>query len=160
MLLLYVLFGTYLLTLFSSRIIKGEFKSRVAGRAGLSAMLLLTGVGHFLYPDMAMMIPDFIPYRLEIIYLTGIIEFAAAIGLLIPKFQKTTAWLLIIFLVLILPCNIYAAMNHINFRTGALDGDGTDYLWFRIPMQIFLIGWTYYFGIYVDREKSTVMAQS
>lgn len=156
MLLLYILFSAYILALVSSRIIKGEFKTRMAGRMGLSAVLLVTGIGHFIYPDMAMMIPDFIPYRLELVFITGIVEIAAAIGFIIPKFQKMTAWLLIIFLILILPCNIYAAMNHINFKTGALDGDGPNYLWFRIPLQIFLIGWTYYFGIYVDSKKPDV----
>ena len=154
MLLLYVLFGTYLFTLVASRIIKGEFKSRIAGRAGLGAVLVLTGIGHFLYPEgLAMMMPDFIPYKLALVYITGVIELAAAVGLLIPKTQKVTAWLLIVFLVLILPCNIYAAMHHVDYQKATYDGSGTEYLWFRIPLQLFFIGWTYYFGIYVDRKK-------
>jgi len=154
MLLLYVLFGTYLFTLVASRIIKGEFKSRIAGRAGFSAVLLLTGVGHFIYPEgLVMMMPESIPFKLEWVYITGVIELAAAIGLLIPKTQKLTAWLLIVFLVLIFPCNIYAAMHHVDFQKATNDGSGIEYLWFRIPLQLFFIGWTYYFGIYVDRKK-------
>jgi uncharacterized membrane protein len=111
-------------------------------------MLLVTAIGHFLYPaGMALMLPDFIPFKKEVIYLTGIIEVAAAIGLLIPRFQKLTAWLLILFFVMILPANIYAAIHHVNLTTATYDGSGLNYLWFRIPLQVLFIAWVYYFAI-------------
>jgi uncharacterized membrane protein len=111
-------------------------------------MLLFTGVSHFLYPEgMALMLPGFIPFKKEVIYLTGVIEIAAAVGLLIPRYRKLTAWLLIIFFLAILPANIHAAINHVNLRTATFDGAGVNYLWFRVPLQIFFIAWVYYFGI-------------
>ena len=92
---------------------------------------------------MAMMMPDFIPYKFELVYFTGIIEIAAAIGLLIPKLKVITAWLLIAFFILLLPANINAAINHIDYEKGTFDGDGVGYLWFRVPLQILFIVWTY-----------------
>ena len=89
------------------------------------------------------MLPDFIPYKTATIYLTGIIEIAAAIGLFIPSFSVITAWLLITFFILILPANIYAAIKHIDYQKATLDGNGLTYLWFRIPLQILFIVWTY-----------------
>lgn len=128
--------------------IKHGWKFPLAGRIAMSVMLLLTGIGHFIYPaGMALMLPDFIPFKMELIYFTGLIEIAAAIGLLIPRIQKLTAWLLIIFLISIFPANIYAAIHHVNLQTATYDGSGLSYLWFRVPLQILFIGWVYYFGI-------------
>ena len=68
-----------------------------------------------------------------------------AIGLLIPMLSKNIGWILIlIFFIAILPANIKAAMENINYQTGELDGNGPDYLWFRIPFQILLIVWVYF----------------
>jgi uncharacterized membrane protein len=93
---------------------------------------------------MAMMLPPFIPQRALIIYATGLLEFAAAVGILLPGFRARTGWLLILFFVLLLPANIYAALNHVNLKTANNNGDGPAYLWFRIPLQLFFIGWVYY----------------
>ena len=114
----------------------------------MSCMLVFTAIGHFVYTHgMSLMLPSYIPFRHGVIYLTGIIELFAAVGLLIPRLQHLTAWFLIIFFVLILPANIHAALNKIDFQTGTTNGNGIAYLWFRVPLQILFIWWTYYFGI-------------
>lgn len=46
---------------------------------------------------------------------TGIIEIAAATGLFIPGLSVVTGWLLIVFFILILPANIYAAVKHVDY---------------------------------------------
>lgn len=110
----------------------------------MSAMLVFTAVAHFVFTKgMAKILPDLIPYKIEIIYLTGIIEIVAAIGLLTPSFRVITAWLLIAFFILILPANIYASIKQIDYQKGTADGNGLNYLWFRIPLQILFIVWTY-----------------
>ena len=148
MALLIVLIAAFACSLVILKIIEHEWKFPLAGRIAMSVMLLLTGIGHFIYPSgMALMLPDFIPFKMEVIYFTGLIEIAAAIGLLIPRIQKLTAWLLIIFLISIFPTNIYAAIHHVNLQTATYDGSGLSYLWFRVPLQILFIGWVYYFGV-------------
>lgn len=79
------------------------------------------------------------------IYMTGLLEVMAAFGLFIPALSRLTGMLLIVFFILILPTNIYASMRHLNYETAIFDGKGPGYLWFRIPFQLLLIGWTYYF---------------
>lgn len=37
---------------------------------------------------------------------------------------------------LILPANIYAAMNNVDHEKASVAGKGMNYLWFRIPLQI------------------------
>jgi len=114
----------------------------------LSAMLMFTAIAHFAFTKgMEMMLPTFIPYKTEVVYLTGIIELAAAIGILIPSFRAIMAMLLITFFFLILPANIYAAIKHIDYQKATFNGSGLNYLWFRIPLQILFIVWAYIFAI-------------
>jgi uncharacterized membrane protein len=62
------------------------------------------------------------------VYLTGIIEIAAAIGLFLPNFRVLTAWLLIVLFILLLPANIYASIKHIDYQKATFDGNGLAYL--------------------------------
>lgn len=141
---LVVLLFTFVLSFFVIRLMKGEYDSRQAGRVAMSAMLLFTAIGHFAFTKgMTMMLPDFIPAKREVVYFTGFVEIAAAIGLFIPNLRQITAWLLIVFFILILPANIYAAMHQVNYQKGTLDGEGMMYLWFRVPLQMLFIIWVY-----------------
>ena len=150
---LIILIVVFVITLVSARLIRKAWLYSFAGCVAMSVMLIFTGISHFLFPEgMALMLPGFIPFKKEVIYLTGVIEIAAAAGLLIPRLRKMTAWLLIIFFIAILPANIHAAIHHVNLRTANFDGSGLNYLWFRVPLQIFFIGWVYYFGIKKDKH--------
>lgn len=147
---LIVLLTVFAISLLTIKFVRGNFEFALSGRIAMAAMLVFTAIAHFAFTKgMAMMLPDFIPYKTEVVYLTGIIEIAAAIGLFIPSFSVITAWLLIAFFILILPANIYAAINHIDYQNGTFDGNGLYYLWFRIPLQILFIVWTYLSAIKV-----------
>lgn len=119
-----------------------------AGNIAMSTMLLFTALGHFVFIEgMAKMLPSFLPFKKELVRLTGLIEVAGAIGLLIPAARYGTAMALIVFFILILPANILAALKNINYQKGTHDGPGIGYLWFRIPLQIFFIAWLAWFGL-------------
>jgi len=112
------------------------------------AILCFTAIGHFAFTKgMSMMIPQFIPYKETFVQLTGIFEILLASGLLIPKLKVISAWTLIVFLLLMLPANIYASLNNVNYQKGTFDGNGLSYLWFRIPLQFLFIVWSYYSSI-------------
>lgn len=120
----------------------------MAGRIAMATMLLFTAIGHFKYTEgMAMMIPSPIPFKTAIVYGTGILEILFAIGLLLPSTTKVTGWLLIAFFIFILPGNIYAAVHHVDYQQATYNGNGLNYLWFRIPLQILFILWTYFSAI-------------
>lgn len=145
---LIVLVAAFAIALLANKILKGNFKFALSGRIAMAAMLLFTAIGHFaLTKGMAMMLPDFMPFKTLTVQLTGVIEIAAAIALLIPKFSRITGCLLIAFFILILPANIYASINHIDYQNGTFEGPGPTYLWFRIPLQILFIVWTYFSAI-------------
>lgn len=146
---LIVLLITFIIFLLSYRLVRGIYDFSLAARVAMSVMLLFTAIGHFAFTKgMTMMLPDFVPYKVSIVYLTGFIEIAAAAGLFISSIRHITAWLLIVFFILILPANIYAAMQQVDYQKGTLDGDGINYLWFRIPLQVLFILWVYFSALY------------
>ena len=121
----------------------------LAGSVAMAIMLLFTAMGHFIFTKgMVLMVPGFIPYKRAIVYMTGLIEIIAAIGLAIPATRTITGWLLIVFFLALLPANINAAMQHIDHEKANAEGKGRSYLWFRIPLQLFFIAWVYLFVIH------------
>lgn len=141
---LIVLLVAFAISLMVLIIIRKKYEFAMAGRIALSAMLLFTSMGHFAFTEgMTMMLPPFIPFKTGIVYFTGIVEILAAIGILIRKTRVFTGWMLIIFFVLILPANIHAAINHIDYQNATTSGNGMAYLWFRVPLQLLFIVWTY-----------------
>lgn len=130
-------------------LLKDRFDVSFIGRATLTAMLLVIGVAHFTVTDlMVEMMPEFLPLKKEIVYLTGVFELLAAAGLLIDKSSKITAVLLMIFFVAVLPANIVGSLKQVNL--GGME-NGAMYLFFRIPLQVFFILWAYYFGVRINR---------
>ena len=145
---LIVLLISFAIALLAIKLITGQFDLAFSARIAMAVMLVFTAIAHFAFTKgMIMMIPEFIPFKKEIVYFTGIIEIAAAVGLLIPGLQVLTGWSLILFFLLLLPANINAAIRHIDFEKGTFEGPGANYLWFRVPLQILFILWTYFAGI-------------
>lgn len=116
----------------------------LAARIAMAAMLLFTAMGHFMFTKgMTMMLPASIPFKTAVVYVTGILEIVGAVGLLIPSVRTGVACALIVFFILLLPANIYAAILHIDYEKGTYAGKGLSYLWFRVPLQILFIAWVY-----------------
>lgn len=143
---LIVLLTTFLAFTLVHRYSAGAWFSRGRrGRLAISLMFVFTGISHFvLVEEMMAMIPPFVPAKEAVVYLTGGFEIAAAVGLLVPRLQRPTGYALIAFLVMVLPANIYGALNEVG-AGGSTSGPG--YLWFRIPLQLFFIGWIWYFAL-------------
>lgn len=109
---------------------------------GLSLFFIFTSVGHFVSTEgMARMLPDFVPYRVELIYLTGVLELLGAVGVWIPRLTRLAGFLLILMLIGLLPANVYSAINRVDFGG---HGVGPAYLLVRVPFQLFVIWWTYF----------------
>lgn len=141
---LLVLLTSFMLTALTFKYLRNDFRLAFSGRIAMALMLLFTASGHFVFVDgMASMLPFSIPYRHEIVYLTGILEIAAALALLFIKQKTYIAWGLLLFFAAVLPANIYAAVHSVNYQTGLQDGEGPMYLFFRVPLQLFFMAWVY-----------------
>ncbi|MBL1220542.1 hypothetical protein JET18_06810 [Chryseobacterium sp. L7] len=150
--LLNILFAVFILALLGTYIFQGKPDFLFSGNLGMAAFIIFTGLSHFKFQKgMAMMIPDFVPGKMFWVYFTGVLEMAAGIGLMIPSLRETTAILLIIFYVLVFIANINSSKKKINIFKADYTGPGMNYLYKeRIPMQLILIVWTWYFGIYLN----------
>lgn len=145
---LIVLLVSFAIAILFNKIFKKEYDFELSARIAMSVMLVFTAIGHFAFTKgMSMMIPKFIPFKEIFVHLTGVFEILLAIGLLLPKLKSLAGWALIFFLLLMLPANIYAALDNVNYQKGSFDGNGLAYLWFRIPLQILFIVWTYFSAI-------------
>jgi len=124
----------------------------------MAVMLFFTAFGHFFFLNgMTNMLPENIPMRRLIIIVTGVLEAAAAAGVLLARTRRLTGILLIAFFIAVLPANVYAALHHINTETGEPTGPGLHYLWFRIPLQILFMAWVYWFAV-LKRDSSSYNA--
>ena len=121
LIVLLVVFG---LAIVVFKLVSGEYNLVLSGRIAMAVMLLFTAIAHFKFNQgMAMMLPEFLPYRSVMVYFTGIVELVAAVGLLLPGFSVFTGWLLIVFFILILPANIYAALHNVDYQNGTFNGE-------------------------------------
>ena len=107
----------------------------------LSGLFAFAGAMHFVIPGRyAGIMPAWIPWQLEMVYVSGIAEIAGGLGLLIPGLREAAAIGLIALLIAVFPANIQMLSDAIR------DGASTLYialLWLRLPLQPLLIVWIY-----------------
>lgn len=109
---------------------------------------IIAGSLHFIIPDFYLkMMPVYLPYHLELVYLSGLIEIFLGLMVMIPKCSRTAAWGIILLLIAVFPANINMAMNHIvpsglqnlSYQTQVI------ILWGRLPFQFVFILWAYWY---------------
>jgi uncharacterized membrane protein len=148
---LVVLLAAFGLILGATYLFKSSPNYVLAGNGALAAMLLFTGAGHFAFTEgMARMLPAWLPYRRGWVYFTGVLELAAAIGLLWPAARPAAGGALLAFFAAVLPANIHAARQHLDYQRGTATGPGPQYLWFRVPLQLLFLAWTWYFALHLS----------
>jgi len=79
----------------------------------LALLMLLAGVMHLINPGFFLKImPPYLPLHWELVYLSGVIEIAFGICLLIPRFSRIAAWGI---MALLIACStLVTVVNHDN----------------------------------------------
>jgi len=109
----------------------------------LAFAMIVIGAVHFTDPEpFVKIVPDYLPYHLELVYLSGFFEVLAGVGLLIPRVSRAAAWILVVLFIAVFPANIYQAVN--NIGVPALPHD-PPLIWLRLPFQAFLVAWAWWF---------------
>ena len=105
-------------------------------RIALAVMFLATGATHFsvLRDDFAAMLPPPLTDAVWPVYLTGGLEIAGALGLLLPRWRRPAAVCLVLLLLAMFPANVYAARHGILFQ-----GEPPVALWLRAPIQLWFM---------------------
>jgi uncharacterized membrane protein len=106
-------------------------------RVGLALMFLLTGLAHFglgRRDDLIAMVPPRLPRPDLLVTVTGVLELAGALGLLLPTTTRLAAACLALLMILMFPANVSAARRHVD-----LGGRLATPLSARTPLQLIFI---------------------
>jgi uncharacterized membrane protein len=121
----------------------------VAVRGGLAAMFTLTGVVHFvgMREEMIAMVPPALPAPELLVTVTGVLELAGAVGLLLARTAPWAAGGLTALLVAMFPANVHAA----------LEGFGTPLLPRTLMQLVFLAATIAVVAHHVRGRRSLVL---
>ena len=107
----------------------------------LGLLFIVAGANHFRDPKFYVpMMPPYLPWHRELIYLSGACEIVLGGLLLVPRYSPYAAWGLIALLVAVFPANLHMALHPADFPKFSETG-----LWLRLPVQGLLIAWAYWF---------------
>jgi len=108
----------------------------------MSIFYVRVGVHHFLDPEYFLNImPPFLPYHLELVYISGFFEILLGLLLIFPKYRFYASWGIILLLIAVFPANIYLAQSEIA-QQGL--GVGKQVAIWRLPFQALFIGLAYW----------------
>ena len=105
-----------------------------------SVFYVIVGIKHFIDPNYFLaIVPPFLPYQLELVYVSGFFEILFGIMILIPKYRYLGSIGLILLLVAVFPANIYLAQTN-----GVAMNISATIAWARLPIQFIFIGIAYW----------------
>ena len=106
----------------------------------MSFFYVFTGVKHFTDPQWFMQImPPYLPYHLQLVYLSGFFEILFGLLLLYSKTRIIGGWGLILLLIAVFPANIYLAQTN-----GSTMNISPIIAWGRLPFQMVFIALAYW----------------
>jgi len=98
------------------------------------------GVSHFTSPIWyVQIVPPYLPYKLELVYISGLFEILFGGMLLFKKTRFLAGWGLILLLIAVYPANIYLAQTN-----GAAMNTTPLIAWGRLPVQFIFVGLAYW----------------
>ena len=100
------------------------------------------GCQHFINPSFFLkIVPPYLAFHLELVYLSGGCEILFGLGLLFKKTRFYAAWGLVFLLIAVYPANIYLAFNELPQE--AINISSFMASWVRLPIQFVLIWLAY-----------------
>lgn len=108
----------------------------------MSMAYIYVGLRHFIDPDFFLAImPNYLTFHLELVYLSGIAEVSLGLMLLSKKTRIAGAIGLIILLILVFPANIHLVQSELS---QSLLGVTKSQSIYRLPFQGLLISISYW----------------
>jgi uncharacterized membrane protein len=108
-------------------------------RQGLAAAMIVAGLTHFATVEpFVEHLPEWIPAREALVYLTGAVEVALGIALMrSTRHRATVGRVMAAYLIAVFPANIYVAVADIDVsgQPGGL------HAWLRLPLQVLFVAW-------------------
>ncbi|WP_141731520.1 DoxX family protein [Oligoflexus tunisiensis] len=107
----------------------------------LALFMFLGGLNHFLNPDFYLrMMPPYVPAPGFMVALSGVVEIALGIALLLPRMRVLAAWGIIALLIAVFPANI-----HMYLHRDQWPEIPAFVPLIRLPFQLVFIAWAWLF---------------
>ena len=112
---------------------------RAVARWGLAAVMVATGIGHFVFTDeLLAQVPSWMPFGTPIVIVTGFVEIGLAVALVVWRDRRReVGWALAAYLVVVFVGNVSQAIEGTSLL--ALDTDLER--WGRLFLQPVLVAW-------------------
>lgn len=124
----------------------------------LAVLFVGSGLAHFVFPDtLVKAIPEWLPHRPLLVTVSGILEIAGGIGLVVPASRRIAGWCLVALLVAVFPANMKMLAS--ARATGSQLWVET-LLWMRLPLQPLLIWLVYRYAVSPLATRPVVGAPS
>jgi uncharacterized membrane protein len=124
--------------------------TRERNRFLVAGLFIFAGAMHFVIPESyAGIMPRSLPYPLELVYLSGILEIAGGAGVLHPRVRRLAGMGLIALLIAVFPANVQMLANALA------EGRSAVYLallFLRLPLQPLMIVWIYRVAVRSSRS--------
>ena len=114
-------------------------RTKTAFKYLLAIFMIGAGTMHFLSPQFYMKImPPYLPFHLELVYLSGFFEFLFGVLLRVPRFSRLAAWGIFALLIAVFPANIYLYQHQESLPASPM----VHFL--RLPLQAVFLSWAYW----------------
>jgi uncharacterized membrane protein len=114
--------------------------------------MVTIGCLHFTHVQVfASIVPAYLPAPEVLVYVSGVMEGALGVALLVERTRVLAAWGLMALYIAVFPANINMAL-HPDLQIAGLDAHIPEAaLWLRLPLQLGLLYWAY---LYTRRTRS------
>ncbi len=107
----------------------------------LAIVFVAAGINHFINAAFYIgIMPPYMPWHAELVFLSGIIEMGLGLLLLIRRTSAWAGWGCIALLIAVFPANLHMALNPQLFPAVSPLA-----LWVRLPFQALFIIWAFWF---------------
>lgn len=114
---------------------------KLISRVIFGLLFTLAGINHFLNSAFyESIMPPYLPFPHLLVIVSGVFEIVLGLAVIIPKYSRFAAWGLILLLIAVFPANIHMAMHPEKFPDMS-----TATLIVRLPLQLVLILWAYWY---------------
>ncbi|WP_255479210.1 DoxX family protein [Natronomonas sp. LN261] len=113
----------------------------------MGPLYIAAGIMHFVVPELyVQIVPPVLPAPLALVYVSGVAEIAAGVGVLLPRTRRYAAWGTVAVLVAVFPANVYMATHGVVIEGMPGGGDPSALVrWGRLPLQGVLILWALWY---------------
>lgn len=135
---------------------QGKTKRTVGKTVSLilcGSAFIAAGLNHFFNPSIyCKIMPSYLPYPLELVYISGVFEVLGGVGLLMPALRPIAVWGLLLLLLAVYPANINMALHpELTPKLPVL------VLYLRLPLQFALMYWVWSLR---DKQKNLLPVDS